>query len=756
MVCPYCGAPLDNGAKFCGRCGKKVAVSAQSVVQRPTAAPVPNQTAVPAVQQQSAYEPPFQTQTPQKPKKKHGKLIAILLVVVLLLVLAGVGLFFLLGRNDSGKNAYVVLQDGRYEMITSLSKGELTEIASTKSDADDLGYNAVQFSEDGKYLYYVSKVGSDGCGTLCRAEYGKLKAGSAKNDKYITMIAANVDQWWFQPTANGVVYKNADDNLYYYNGSESVQICKNIWNFYTNEQNPEQVLIRKKGDEDSHDSLYWVDLKKPAEASKLADEMDYLYQFSDFAHILYGVEDENGKEVLYMVDTSGNAQKIAENIEGGTYGGIQSPSYYLADSGTHLSAYDFVNDPDPTQAQPSVDDYAVPNYYYYWFHDYQDVTYCEEIVASCTHNVSFFGDYTSIEAMQDSSNAAVAAACKSFVNKYASQEDRDGYFVVTNDVVADLNAIAQAAGQNGDTAWHELATGRDRGGSTYDYNAYDAAQELYELRQQLKSEENELPVYTLYRFDKGSAAAIAENLLFAVTDQPVIFGMDTNAFKQKPDLTDLVEDGEDLLDYADMMDYNAAHFYDTESGKLYGITENAFQNFIKVYENDNYQMVIAGGRFFLNDVTDNTLWAAPIENDTIGSFEMLSDDAHYAGKSGSTIYYAADFTDGRERTSLYAYANGSSRRIAEDIVSDYVYLYEDGQFLVKTDEEEIALIGKDGSRTVIADDVTLARRVDEDNLFYVSDGDLYFYNGKERRRIATDVEMMWTRSRVTSQIMFLS
>ena len=77
-------------------------------------------------------------------------------------------------------------------------------------------------------------------------------------------------------------------------------------------------------------------------------------------------------------------------------------------------------------------------------------------------------------------------------------------------------------------------------------------------------------------------------------------------------------------------------------------------------------------------------------------------------------------------------------------------MYEDGQLLVHTgynsyDDKEIALIAKDGTRTVIADGVSWVRRVDKNTTLYISDNDLYSYDGKEKTRLLTDVDQMWCR-----------
>ena len=46
---------------------------------------------------------------------------------------------------------------------------------------------------------------------------------------------------------------------------------------------------------------------------------------------------------------------------------------------------------------------------------------------------------------------------------------------------------------------------------------------------------------------------------------------------------------------------------------------------------------------------------------------------------------------------------------------------------------------------VIADGVSWVRRVDKNTTLYISDNDLYSYDGKEKTRLLTDVDQMWCR-----------
>ena len=258
MNCPKCGAPLPDGAKFCGSCGSRLAEPNQTIVARKPTIPVVQ------VPEEVAVQPDNGAAAAKK--SKLPLLIAIIAAVVVVL---GVVFFVLPNLGGSGKDAYIALRDGKYELLPNLNKTDTVEIGSVKTDENDYSSLNAAFSPDGKYFYYMSKM--DGSyGTLNRAEYGKLKVGSDKNDKYITAIATNVDPY-FTVLENGVVYENADSKLYYYDGEQPTTLAKNVYSYSVDaEKNRVMYYVQ---DDDGDYTLYFVDLKKPHEATKLVGEI---------------------------------------------------------------------------------------------------------------------------------------------------------------------------------------------------------------------------------------------------------------------------------------------------------------------------------------------------------------------------------------------------------------------------------------------------------------------------------------------------
>lgn len=148
MNCPKCGAQLPDGAKFCGSCGARLTEPTQTIVARKPTAPVvqaPEEVAVQPDQGAAAA------------KKSKLPLLIVAIVAVVLAVLAVV-FFVLPNLGGSSKNAYVALQDGKYELLPSLSKTDTVEIASAKTDESDYESLSTAFSPDGKYFYYISKL----------------------------------------------------------------------------------------------------------------------------------------------------------------------------------------------------------------------------------------------------------------------------------------------------------------------------------------------------------------------------------------------------------------------------------------------------------------------------------------------------------------------------------------------------------------------------------------------------------------------
>ena len=64
------------------------------------------------------------------------------------------------------------------------------------------------------------------------------------------------------------------------------------------------------------------------------------------------------------------------------------------------------------------------------------------------------------------------------------------------------------------------------------------------------------------------------------------------------------------------------------------------------------------------------------------------------------------------------------------------------------------MIDSNGKTTIIGDDIEQYIRVDESTLLYISDGDLYIYDGEDRSIIQNDVEWLWSRNLMEIQQSF--
>lgn len=348
MICPKCGVTLPDGTKFCGSCGTRLTASQdvpQNIVKAPQKVPVPTRTV-----ETETVRPDMGAAARKHPNVKLFAVIAVILVVLL----AG-GFLLFGGKSGSGKNAVVMLQDERYELLTNLKKGKLTDVGAAKSDFYD--ESMVRFSPDGKYFYYLTKY--DGwTGTLCRAEYAKLKEGSSKNDQYLTTIASNVRAGFWMLKDGSLLYKNDDSTLYYYNGKDSTQVAKDVYNVYQKDDNENEILYTREKDGDDTDlDLYYVALNKKDDPTKIDGHVSYVYLTTDFNDILYSKTNDDGELNLYHAGISKEPEKLASDV-GLTYAVRKAGQlFYFEYSGKTLSLYDMVNDPYKVTTEPSWSDY---------------------------------------------------------------------------------------------------------------------------------------------------------------------------------------------------------------------------------------------------------------------------------------------------------------------------------------------------------------------------------------------------------------
>ena len=647
MNCPKCGAPLPEGAKFCGSCGARLTPPAeptqQVTVKKPTVpvAPVPEEVTV--------VQPDMGAAAKKGPR---GKLVLIA-VVLLIAILAGV--FFVLGRGGSSKNAYILLQDGTYGLLTDLSKEKVTEIASARS-AVKRG-PLVYFSEDEKYVYYFTKYNSDSSTvTICRAEYAKLKDGSSKNDDYITTVANNAKMnLWV--TKNGILYRNDESTLYYFDGTESIQLAKNAVTVFVNEENTDEVLFTKDNGEGTVDLYYGV-LENADDLQKLSSRVNSVYLYNGFSDIAYTKSNDGEDESLYHVSPGGEPEKISSHFVYCYEDDTNHKLFYYKDTGKTISTYDFVNDPYQVTEAPDWDDYRTLG--------------------------------------------------------------SDGWYV-------------------------------------YDNDGYYAAYDHYRMRESLMNSGVQ-PIQDLYCYENGEETLIEEDVLSIGTETNCFLYGGKDVIQKNIDMdvmenSGLYSSSEIGAMILESMDLSQVKLYDEPLNSIIQLSENLYDwvDDLSV-STDTYAV---GNQIIMIETGGNkTLVAAEVKDGVLGEFEQIADDAEIRGENAGVLYYTTgSYTQGTyDYADFYRYADGKVTCLVKDaLLLNYARVYEDGQVCVYTGNRsgglsfELTLANKDGSQTVIADDVSYYLRVDKNNLLYISDGDLYWYNGKDKKRVVTDVDYFWVR-----------
>lgn len=761
MFCPKCGVELPDGSKFCSACGAQLANATQEVnagASTGTAAPANAAsagTAIPANTPKSDLA---------QPKKKDGKKLVGLVVaaVVVIIVILGLKSMF---SGANGDNAYAYLSDGKYELITNLNKNQKIEIASSKSDSTLA--NLLSFSPDGKYIYYYTKYDSySGTGSLCRAEYGKLKEDVNKNDKYIEIIATNVSLGFRFLADGSVTYENSDNTLYYFDGKEPVQIAKNVSYYYTDESGR---VVYAAGNYSDGYSLYGVSVSDIDNKIKLVTNFAYVQNASDFENILYTKYEDDGRTTLYVVGFDKEATKLAAGVS--NLMEIDGKTYFTAENGTMLSLYDYVDDSyadsDAGITEPNANDFEIPRYSYEAVRgeDLSEGDF-DELYTTCTRDLFWYGNNTwwnysmedSLDMNWGDNTDAIHAATRSFIDKFSGLADEDGYIRVTEDVKNALKEIQKYSDSpEKEWQWMWLCYNKYQSGTTTDYEAYNAASDRWyearnriSVRETLQSRESDYALRTLYCYDKGGLTTINETVLNANSYAgAIIFNT-----------TDLVSDTvriENVFSTYDVrrlfdIDLEAENYVVLADGTCGRMSAGAAETFAEAYNNSYATLYFTNKEVYMSE-GNGALSMAKISGSVVGDFSIITDDAEVLTVDGSTLYYAAGTYQNNSVTycELYSCNSGTSTRIATDVILGNINQYSDGVILAYTGYRnyygyELTMINSKGETTLISDNVTQYIRVNKSLLLYISDGDLYFYNGKEKKMVRENVDFLWSQN----------
>lgn len=757
MFCPNCGNKVPDGSRFCGSCGSDLSG------MMPETAPAEENRAGVMKQKHWPKDTELMPQIQKSPKRKLITILAAAVVFIAAFLLVKTLLF-----SGGGSHAYVYLSDGSYELLTNIEKGDAIEIASGKNDASMR--ELLSFSPDKKYIYYYTKYDSSSeTGTLCRAEYGKLKKDSSKNDKYIEIIATNVKLGFEFLDDGSVLYQNGSDDLYFYNGKEPAQIAKEVNDYYTDGSS----RVAYEVDSDTKECiLYGVELDDLDNKTELASNYSGIYSASNLEQIFYEIwqEEDRTKSAVYVTGFGKEPEKLGDDAS--FLAGTREKGYYIVNNDTSVNPYNYVTDTyaesDAGITEPNEDDFAVPYYNYRMVHgsnlaegDFN------ELYTSCTKDLYWYGESTWFaDSMEDAlqrewgeNTAAVHAATQAFIDKFASDADEDGYILVTDEVKAALKEIQkQAEHPENEWQWMWLCYDKYQSGTTIDREAYSAAREQWNeaesrirTREFLQNEENKYCTQTLYCYEDGEKTAINENVLsVGYVDAGIMFRT-TELASDPVDISEVNEYNWDSMLFG--IDYEMQNYIvNRDDSSVYQMSSEAAKALAEAHKEYTAELHIAGNKIYIGSSNEDVaLSVADIKNGVIGDFTILTDDAMIADIDDSAVYYVSELytNDNSRYCDLYSYDGKESKRLAQDILMDRILLYENGDLLAYTgntkyDGYELTLFNSKGEKNLIGESVTEYIFVSPSVLLYISDGDLHVYDGKSSHLVCTGVDCIWS------------
>lgn len=615
MVCPKCGKNVADGAKFCGYCGTKL----EGFSEENFSAVQISESSAPMARKYAMVE-----QTVVKPRKKVNKFA---IAGVLLAVLAVLIVIFGVSRLFKDKNAYVCLKDGRYALITDLNKEKIVELTSNRAEEMEL-----IFSPDGKYLYYFSRLNDyENAGTLCRAEYGKLKANSSNNSRYIVTIDTDVSvnmNWTTNEQVpvlfldgETILYMDDDNGLYVFDGETSQQIARDV--IYVKTDSKNRLIYGVTSSESSGMNLYTTDPSNPTKRTRLGENVYSIISDSNFDQITYVSKMRNWEEQdLYLTGIGKEPELVEQNVN-------FQVSYHYSEDGEKYTTY-----------------------------------------------------------------------------------------------------------LEGDTEQKNVFTG----------NLIDFS-------------ETGTEVSTLKILEDGKPVVLAENVMnysqgynniiaYMVweNDEPIDFDALINSVSDFNDLSNL----EDLI-----WDSVGIYLYQPEEKRTIHYTGD-FLQLCKEEMDDIVNMFVLEDQVFLE--SEGVLYVADIVDDAVSSYSILSDNGRiYVAADGKMYYLDRIYEEnGKVYGELFLYKKNDSQQLLSDVLTSSITVYEDGTVTGLTDLYysgetligDLVFASPKKEQTVIGYDVQDALYVENGNWLYISNDDLYRFDGKESKRITTGVSAITSYTKV--------
>ncbi len=686
MKCTNCGNELEEDAVFCTHCGKKIE---------------------PEENMQGGQEQAQKEQTTEQPvskpgKKSMGKIVgaAVIAVIIVAAAVSFSGKGKTSGTKENEKAVVYYKYGGLYYTSNMDKEDSGIFIADVLNECDNemMSYRIV----DG-YLYFYSRINSDGSATLCRVELSKLKKNSQKNEQNIEEMDSNIIEYDLLDDADHLVYKKQNGKLMYINGKNEEDIARDVSSYVVTKEH-KAVVYRKAAADGNGSELHVYDLESGKdEKVNVNSQVCDTPETADF--ILYREDNEDGTMNLYMTDINGRNDEIDDGIFQILAQNDQDKSvYYIKSRREDATAYSYVDDPyadgDADVTEPKIRDYLDSCT--------RDDVYREAAASDNIDFAEFSEDYEDTDDFvwyyMYYSDDDLDLLCCEFNNQYYYyDEDIDQWYKQRED----------------------YQTAKDR---------YDQSKDRIALREALKETSVGSDNYDLYKWEDGKEpVVIAENVNagYVVTDPDgklAVYKKNTVTQKKVSiddissvsDVTNMVAEETSAAEDKDM-NYYYLEGEEKEldlDGKVYAVKVSPDQKKVvfDTIENNVQNLNLCG-----------------INGNEIKSEACISEDAGGAGNwVDDKYYYYEDVIN--NYGDLYCYENGKSEKLISNIYQS-ANVYEDGICSYYKDFGDYAgsdlRISDKGNETKISNGVTWYEYIDKKRIVYLKDGNLYVYTGKD-------------------------
>lgn len=330
--CPKCGQQWENSKKFCGNCGMKLG---EIIEEKDVILQKPDESIVsPEREDESVVRPERAEQKIVLPeKKKSGNKIWKVVFGASFIAILALAIRLLLPSFLNTDKLYVALEKGKFQLFYDIKNNKALELngGSTEFGNSEM----LKYSQDRKYIYYIENYDyKEGTGDLYRCEYQKIRNRSDKNDKYRKFIASDVFLTYSPMEDGKVVYLCEDNILYYFNGKESVELKKDVNQFYCTED--EKRIAYECGDYEEG-ALYIAELDNPDKRTAIASGYTGVYPISSYDNIYFYKKNlETSEKDVYSSGIKKSPKKLGTLVTGMEYPSDDTVYYTGEDTG-----YDF-------------------------------------------------------------------------------------------------------------------------------------------------------------------------------------------------------------------------------------------------------------------------------------------------------------------------------------------------------------------------------------------------------------------------------